>query len=83
MTRLLSSPARADAAYGREIEAWWVDGIEDILGPEREFDQTLERWLSQSQKNGQGLCDIPKPQRSAWAGVSMSTINGIGPSKGG
>jgi creatinine amidohydrolase len=80
-----SSPARATAAYGRDIEAWWVDGmtdlilravrgenlfgrprhpenllavpgntqilIDDVLGPEREFDLTFERWLAQRKKN--------------------------------
>ena len=26
-----SSPARASAAYGREVEAWWVDGMTDLI----------------------------------------------------
>ena len=26
-----SSPARATAAYGREIEAWWVEGMTDLI----------------------------------------------------
>jgi creatinine amidohydrolase len=26
-----SSPARADAAYGREVEGWWVDGMTDLI----------------------------------------------------
>jgi creatinine amidohydrolase len=26
-----SSPARANAAYGREIEAWWVEGMTDLI----------------------------------------------------
>jgi hypothetical protein len=26
-----SSPARADEAYGREIEAWWVEGIVGLI----------------------------------------------------
>jgi creatinine amidohydrolase len=27
----LSSPARATAAYGRAVEAWWVEGIGDLI----------------------------------------------------
>ena len=27
----LSSPARATAAHGRAIEAWWIDGITDLI----------------------------------------------------
>jgi len=27
----LSAPARATAAYGRDIEAWWVDGMSEII----------------------------------------------------
>jgi creatinine amidohydrolase len=27
----LSSPARATAAYGRAIEAWWIDGFTDLI----------------------------------------------------
>ena len=75
-----SSPSRANAAYGRDVEAWWVEGMSDlilqavrgenlfgrprwpepvqndpayaqlvdeILAPEREFEQELERWLGQ------------------------------------
>jgi creatinine amidohydrolase len=26
-----SSPARATAAYGREVEAWWVEGMTDLI----------------------------------------------------
>jgi creatinine amidohydrolase len=26
-----SSPAKANAAYGREIEEWWVDGMTDLI----------------------------------------------------
>ena len=26
-----SSPARANAAYGREVEAWWVEGMTDLI----------------------------------------------------
>jgi hypothetical protein len=26
-----SSPARANAAYGREIEAWWIRGMTDLI----------------------------------------------------
>lgn len=26
-----SSPAKANAAYGREIEAWWVEGMTDLI----------------------------------------------------
>jgi creatinine amidohydrolase len=79
-----SSPARATAAYGRELEAWWVDGMTDIVlravrgenmfqrprfptslfadtalvhlvegyaAREQEFEQRLERWLSQRKKS--------------------------------
>ncbi len=75
-----SAPSRASAAYGREIEDWWIEGVTDlilqstrgedlrqrprwpeplradpdypglverILGPEREFDLALQRWLDQ------------------------------------
>ena len=27
----LSSPARATAAYGRDVEAWWIEGISDLI----------------------------------------------------
>jgi creatinine amidohydrolase len=27
----LSSPARATAAYGRAVEAWWVEGVSDLI----------------------------------------------------
>ena len=27
----LSSPARATAAYGREVEAWWIEGTGDLM----------------------------------------------------
>jgi hypothetical protein len=27
----LSSPARATAAYGREVEAWWIEGTSDLM----------------------------------------------------
>ena len=27
----LSSPARATAAYGRAVEAWWIDGFTDLI----------------------------------------------------
>ena len=27
----LSSPAKASTAYGRDIEAWWVDGLSDLI----------------------------------------------------
>lgn len=27
----LSSPAKASAAYGRAIEAWWVEGLSDLI----------------------------------------------------
>ena len=27
----LSSPARASAAYGRAVEAWWIDGFTDLM----------------------------------------------------
>jgi creatinine amidohydrolase len=27
----ISSPARATAAYGRALEAWWVEGISDLI----------------------------------------------------
>jgi hypothetical protein len=27
----LSAPARSTAAYGRDIEAWWVDGLSDLI----------------------------------------------------
>ena len=27
----LSSPAKATAAYGRDVEAWWVDGLSDLI----------------------------------------------------
>jgi creatinine amidohydrolase len=27
----LSTPARATAAYGRDIEAWWVDGLSELV----------------------------------------------------
>jgi len=79
----LSSPAKATAAYGRDVEAWWVEGmtdlilralrgenlfkharfpenvgndpawveiVEDVLEPEREFELKLERWLDQRKK---------------------------------
>jgi creatinine amidohydrolase len=26
-----SSPSRADAAYGREVEGWWVEGMTDLI----------------------------------------------------
>jgi hypothetical protein len=26
-----SSPARATAAYGRDVEAWWVEGMTDLI----------------------------------------------------
>jgi creatinine amidohydrolase len=78
-----SSPSRADAAYGREVEGWWVEGMTDLilqavrgenlrarprwpeplqndpehdqiieqaLRPEREFEMTFERWLSERRK---------------------------------
>jgi creatinine amidohydrolase len=79
----LSSPAMATAAYGRDIEAWWVEGmtdlilqavrgqnlrnrprfpenvqddpawievVEDVLEPEREFESKLQRWLAEREK---------------------------------
>jgi hypothetical protein len=27
----LSAPARATAAYGRAVEAWWIDGFTDLI----------------------------------------------------
>ena len=27
----LSSPARATAAHGRAVEAWWIDGFTDLI----------------------------------------------------
>ena len=78
-----SSPARATAGYGRDIEAWWINGMTDVIlravrgenmlqrprhpdillgdtavvgliersgQPEREFEQQLERWLTQRRK---------------------------------
>ena len=27
----LSAPAKATAAYGRDIETWWVDGLSDLI----------------------------------------------------
>jgi hypothetical protein len=27
----LSAPAKATAAYGRDIEAWWVDGLSELI----------------------------------------------------
>jgi creatinine amidohydrolase len=27
----LSSPAKANAAYGRAVESWWVDGMSDLI----------------------------------------------------
>jgi Creatinine amidohydrolase len=27
----MSAPAKATAAYGRAIEAWWVDGLSDLI----------------------------------------------------
>ena len=27
----LSSPAKATAAYGRAVEAWWVEGLSDLI----------------------------------------------------
>lgn len=27
----LSSPAKATAAYGRDVEAWWVEGLSDLI----------------------------------------------------
>jgi creatinine amidohydrolase len=27
----LSSPAKATAAYGREVEAWWIEGLSDLI----------------------------------------------------
>jgi hypothetical protein len=27
----LSTPSKATAAYGRDIEAWWVDGLTEII----------------------------------------------------
>ena len=27
----LSSPARATAAYGRDVEAWWIEGMSDLI----------------------------------------------------
>jgi hypothetical protein len=27
----LSAPARSTADYGRDIEAWWVDGLSDLI----------------------------------------------------
>jgi len=27
----LSSPARANAAYGRAVGAWWIDGATDLI----------------------------------------------------
>lgn len=27
----LSSPAKATAAYGRDVEAWWIDGLSDLI----------------------------------------------------
>jgi hypothetical protein len=29
--RYLSAPAKATAAYGRGIEAWWVDGLSELI----------------------------------------------------
>jgi creatinine amidohydrolase len=78
-----SSPARANADYGRDVEAWWVEGmtdlilratrgehllgrprwpeplqsspdyvqlVDDILAPEREFERELARWLVQRER---------------------------------
>jgi len=41
-----SSPARASAAYGREVEAWWVDGMTDLilLAVHGENLRTRPRW---------------------------------------
>jgi hypothetical protein len=27
----LSAPAKATAAYGRDIETWWVDGLSELI----------------------------------------------------
>ena len=31
MAGVLPAPARANAAYGRDIEAWWVEGMTDLI----------------------------------------------------
>ena len=63
-----SSPARADAAYGRDIETWWVEGMTDlILQAVRGEDLfTRSRWprpLENDPAYGQVVEDVLAPER--------------------
>jgi hypothetical protein len=46
-----SSPAKASADYGREVEAWWVDGMTDLIlrAVHGENLRTLPRWPGPAQ----------------------------------
>jgi len=63
-----SSPARANAAYGRDIETWWVEGMTDlILQAVRGEDLfTRSRWprpLENDPAYGQVVEDVLAPER--------------------
>ena len=63
-----SSPARADAAYGREVEGWWVEGMTDLIlqAVRGENLRTRPRWpepLQNDPEDAQIVEQILKPER--------------------
>jgi creatinine amidohydrolase len=63
-----SSPARADAAYGREVEGWWVEGMTDLIlqAVRGENLRTRARWpepLQNDPEQGPILEQILRPER--------------------
>ena len=63
-----SSPARASAAYGREIEAWWVKGMSELIlrAVRGENLRTRPRWPEPLQADptyDQIVEDILEPER--------------------
>jgi hypothetical protein len=63
-----SSPARATAAYGRDVEAWWVEGMTDLIlqAVHGENLLTRPRWpgpLQNDPEYGQIVEQAVRPER--------------------
>lgn len=63
-----SSPARANAAYGREVEGWWVEGMTDLIlqAVRGENLRTRPRWpgpLQNDPEYGQIVEQALQPER--------------------
>jgi creatinine amidohydrolase len=63
-----SSPARANAAYGREVEGWWVEGMTDLIlqAVHGENLRTRPRWpepLQNDPEDAQIAEQVLQPER--------------------